>query len=383
MAKENLHDKRAAVLAEASAIYATAAEAGVAVTAEDEARFTALETEAKTIESALRADRDATEARSAADAARREVAPAIAAEAAVVSAPAVDEAAELRRIGRHGGEMTAELRDISKGSNFTGRTDFATQVAVAAGQVNPFLNPSVVTVFQKTDGSPIGFPRTTALGSAAAISEGGQFNESDGTNSTLTLTPAKYGVLVQVSEEVIADTGIDITSWISEAAGQSVGIAHGAVAAPAVAAAATVGKQGAAITPTYADLVDLVYSVAEQHRRAPKRGFLINDATLATVLKIVDDNNQPIFKPGVSGQPDTIFGYPVYSAALANAGDEALSILFGDLGKIVTVVAGGVDIRSSADFALNYGLVTYRVAVRGATGLLLPGAVKSFKGANV
>jgi HK97 family phage major capsid protein len=376
-----LHDKRAALLAQASEIYATAAEAGAPVSTEDEARFTALETEAKTIDAAIRAGKAADEARTAADAARTAVAPAL---AQAVSAPVdADEAAELRRIGRHGGELSYEMRDISKGSNFTGRTDFATTVAVAAGQVNPFLNPDVVTVFRKTDGSPIGFPRTTALGTASAISEGGQYTESDGTNSTLTLTPAKYGVLVQVSEEVISDTGIDISAWIAEAAGQSVGIAHGAVAAPAVAAAATVGKQGAAVTPAYADLIDLVYSVAEQHRRAPKRGFLLNDATLASVLKIVDDNAQPIFKAGVNGQPDTIFGYPVYSAALANNGDEALSVLFGDLGKIVTVVAGGVDIRSSADFALNYGLVTYRVGVRGATGLLLPSAVKSFKGANV
>lgn len=376
----NLHEKRAAVLADASAIYAAAAEAGTPVSAEDEARFTALETEAKNIDAAIRAGKQAEEARAAADAARTAVAPAL---AQAVVAPVADEAAELRRIGRDGGELTYEIRDISKGSNFTGRTDFATTVAVAAGQVNPFLNADVVTVFRKTDGSPIGFPRTTALGTASAIAEGGQYTESDGTNSTLTLTPAKYGVLVQVSEEVIADTGIDISAWIAEAAGQSVGIAHGAVAAPAVAAAATVGKQGAAVTPAYADLVDLVYSVAEQHRRAPKRGFLMNDATIASVLKIVDDNAQPIFKPGVNGQPDTIFGYPVYSAALANNGDEALSVLFGDLGKIVTVVAGGVDIRSSADFALNYGLVTYRVGVRGATGLLLPSAVKSFKGANV
>lgn len=376
----NLHEKRAKVLADASAIYASAAEAGTPVSAEDEARFTALETEAKQIDATIRAGKQADEARAAADHARTAVVPAL---TQAVVAPVADEAAELRRIGRDGGELNYEIRDISKGSNFTGRTDFATTVAVAAGQVNPFLNPDVVTVFRKTDGSPIGFPRTTALGTAAAISEAGQYTESDGTNSTLTLTPAKYGVLVQVSEEVINDTGIDISAWIAEAAGQSVGIAHGAVAAPAVAAAATVGKQGAAVTPAFVDIIDLVYSVREQHRRAPKRGFMMNDTALAAVLKIVDGQSRPIFEAGKNGQPDTILGYPVYSAALADNGDEALSIVFGDLGKIVTVVAGGVDIRSSADFALNYGLVTYRVGVRGATGLLLPSAVKSFKGANV
>ena len=87
--------------------------------------------------------------------------------------------------------------------------------------------------------------------------------------------------------------------------------------------------------------------------------------------------------PGDLNRPDTILGYAVYSGALADTGDEALSIVFGDLGAIKTVLVGGVDIASSADFAFNYGLITYRIQVRGVTGLIDAAAVKSFKGANV
>ena len=55
----NLHEKRAKVLADASAIYTAAAEAGTPVSAEDEARFTALETEAKQIDATIRAGKQA------------------------------------------------------------------------------------------------------------------------------------------------------------------------------------------------------------------------------------------------------------------------------------------------------------------------------------
>ena len=100
-------------------------------------------------------------------------------------------------------------------------------------------------------------------------------------------------------------------------------------------------------------------------------------------MALLDSQNRPIFIPGDMSRPDTLLGYPVYSGALVDNGDEALSWVFGDLGAIKTVVVGGVDIASSADFAFANGLITYRIQVRGVTGLIEASAVKSFKGANV
>ena len=57
--------------------------------------------------------------------------------------------------------------------------------------------------------------------------------------------------------------------------------------------------------------------------------------------------------------------------------------MFGDLSAIKTAIVGGVEIASSADYAFANGLVTFRVQVRGVSGLIDPSAVKSFKGANV
>ena len=109
----------------------------------------------------------------------------------------------------------------------------------------------------------------------------------------------------------------------------------------------------------------------------------MNDATIATCMKLLDSQNRPIFTPGDLGRPDTLLGFPVYSAALADCADEALSIVFGDLSAIKTAIVGGAEIASSADYAFANGLVTFRVQVRGVSGLIDPSAVKSFKGANV
>ena len=373
---KNLAEKRAALLTDASGIVAEHAEKGEALTVEAQNRFDALTAEAAVINSAISSEKIAVEARAAADVAR--------AEKAVAFAPATDAtrnlSAELRRIAREGGEV--ELRDITK-STFTQAVEQGDRFWITAGQVNPFVDPAVVTVIQAAKGNVLALPRTTALGSAAAVNEGSNIGESDGTNSSLSLTPVKYASLLQVGIETVQDEMFDVASWATEKLAAELAVAHGAVAAPAVAAAATVGKQGAAITPTYANLLDLIYSVKQQYRRAAKRGFLMNDTTLGAIMGLVDGASRPIFVPGDQTRPDTILGFPVYSAALADNGDEALSIAFGDLGAVYTVVAGAPAIEADRSYAFNAGLITFRGILRGATGLIDPNAVKTFKGANV
>ena len=373
---KNLAEKRAALLTDASGIVAEHAEKGEALTAEAQARFDALTAEAAVLNSAISSEKIAAEARAAADAARSEK--------AVAFAPAADAtrnlSAELRRIAREGGEV--ELRDITK-STFTQAVEQGDRFWLTAGQVNPFVDPSVVTVLQVAKGNVIALPRTTALGTAAAVNEGANIGESDGTNSSLSLTPVKYASLLQVGIETVQDEMFDVAAWATEKLAAELAVAHGAVAAPAVAAAATVGKQGAAIAPTYADLLALIYSVKQQYRRAAKRGFLMNDTTLGAIMGLVDGASRPIFVPGDQSRPDTILGFPVYSAALADNGDEALSAAFGDLSAVYTVIAGAPAIEADRSYAFNAGLITYRGILRGATGLIDPNAVKTFKGANV
>jgi HK97 family phage major capsid protein len=373
---KNLAEKRAALLTDASSIVAEHAEKGEALTAEAQARFDALTAEAAVLNSAISSEKIAAEARAAADAARSEK--------AVAFAPAADAkrdlSAELRRIAREGGEV--ELRDITK-ATFTQQVEQGDRFWVTAGQVNPFVDPAVVTVLQVAKGNVIALPRTTALGTAAAVNEGSNIGESDGTNSSLSLTPVKYASLLQVGIETVQDEMFDVAAWATEKLAAELAVAHGAVAGPAVAAAATVGKQGAAIAPTYADLLALIYSVKQQDRRAAKRGFLMNDTTLGAIMGLVDGASRPIFVPGDQSRPDTILGFPVYSAALADNGDEALSIAFGNLGAVYTAVAGAPAIEADRSYAFNAGLITYRGILRGATGLIDPNAVKTFKGANV
>ena len=379
---KKLAEKRANLLTEATSIVADLAEKGSALEGEAQARFESLTNEAGVIAEAIRSEKSAAEARSAADVVR--------AEFASVIAPATqkdaDEVEELRALGRNGGSRMFEYRDVTKATGLGNPVTIADRVNVVAAQFNPFLDPNIVTVVRTATGNNIQFPRVTALGTAGSVAEAGTITESDGTLSALSLTPVKWATIIQVSEELVEDAVFDLAGMIADKCGAEVAVAHGAFAGTAIAAAATLGVTGSGTTinPNYTDLAKLKASVNQVYRRAPKAGWLMNDTTLGVVTGLVDTTGQPIFRPGDANNPDRLLGAPIYSAALIDLTDNtAGSILFGDLGQIFTALVGGVRVDVSREFAWNTGLVSYKVEVRGASGLAQASAVKSFKSADV
>jgi HK97 family phage major capsid protein len=378
-----LHEKRANLLTEAQSIVTDLAEKGEALEGESQARFEKLTSEAATVAAAIRSEKEASEARSAADAVRAEYATAI--------APKVEKSEgsndELRALARNGGVQVFEYRDVSRSTGLGNPVTIADRVNVVAAQFNPFIDPAIVTVVRTSTGNNIQFPRVTALGTAGSVAEAGTIGESDGTLSALSLTPVKYATIIQVTEELAEDAAFDLGAMIADKCGAEVAVAHGAFAGTAVAAAASVGGTGSgtvSVNPTFTDLAKLKASVNQAYRRAPKAGWLMNDTTLGVVTGLVDTAGQPIFRPGDANAPDRLLGAPIYSAALIDLTDDtAGAILFGDLGQIYTVLVGGVRVEVSREFAWNLGLISYKVEVRGATGLAQASAVKSYKSANV
>jgi HK97 family phage major capsid protein len=380
---KKLAEKRANLLTQATSIVAEAAESGAALEGDKQTQFEALTAEAATIASVIRSEKDASEARSAADSAR--------AEFAQVIAPKAEKSEgsndELRALARSGGVQVFEYRDVSRSTGLGNPVSIADRVNVVAAQFNPFIDPAIVSVVRASTGNNIQFPRVTALGTAGSVAEAGTIGESDGTLSALSLTPVKYATIIQVTEELAEDAAFDLSAMIAEKCGAEVAVAHGAFAGTAVAAQAALGATGSgtvSINPTFTDLAKLKASVNQAYRRAPKAGWLMNDTTLGVVTGLVDTAGQPIFRPGDANTPDRLLGAPIYSAALIDLTDDtAGAILFGDLGQIYTVLVGGVRVEVSREFAWNLGLISYKVEVRGATGLSQASAVKSYKSANV
>lgn len=79
-------------------------------------------------------------------------------------------------------------------------------------------------------------------------------------------------------------------------------------------------------------LIDLVYSL--QSGYLPRAVFMMRRSTISALRKLKDNQNNFLWSPGLSGEPSTILGHPVYSAEdMPTIAPSSLPIIFGDFSQ--------------------------------------------------
>lgn len=313
----------------------------------------------------------------------------------------VSDADILRQIAkgeRRGFEFRpAEARDLTVGTAGAGGntvpTNFYASLVEHMREMSAVLMAGP-TILDTDGGEALQVPRTTGHGAAALVTEGAAIAESDPVFAQSTLNAYKYGQLLQLSTELVQDTGIDLLGYISRVSGENVGLALGAhlvtgtgTSQPqGVATGATVGVTGGTAVAgvfTADNLIDLFYSVIAPYRNRPSCAWMMRDASLATARKFKDTTNQYIWQPSlVAGTPETILGKPVYTDPnVAATAISARSVLFGDFSTYFVRRVRGVRFERSDEFAFANDLVSFRVLVR-ADGRLIDstGSMKCFVG---
>ena len=313
-----------------------------------------------------------------------------AAEAAASFAPQASAAANtdadiLRSIASgevRGYEFAREARTLVPSSNTVGQS-FYDQVFEIAQLVGPML--TVSEVFNTTSGENLVIPTVTATSSSGSVAAAGTISESNPTFSSITLGAEKYGALVQVAQELVTDAGFNITSYIAQQLGTSLGLQANSVLTTKLSAAAgsvVTGSTGVSGAASYENLIDLVYGIADGARVLPGLGFQMAKSGIAAARKLKDGAGNYIWtNSAVPGQPATLLGYPVYeNPNVAAVGTAAKSVLFGHLPSFKVRVAGGIRVDQSADFAFNTDTVTYRGLIRLDGGLTHATHIGYFKG---
>lgn len=250
------------------------------------------------------------------------------------------------------------------------------------------------TVLNTNSGESIQVPKTTSHSTAGIVTEGGSISASDPAFGQITLGAYKYGTLIQVSRELLDDTGVDLEGYLAMQAGRALGNAFGAHAVTGdgtakprgVVTDATLGVTGATgvVGAFNSDnLIDLFYSVIAPYRASGSTKWIMRDSSVATARKLKDTTGQYIWQPGLTADaPDTILGKQVLTDPnVAATALSAKSVLFGDFSQFFIRLAGGVRFERSDDYAFNTDLVTFRALMRADSALVdLTGAVKYFAG---
>lgn len=272
-------------------------------------------------------------------------------------------------------------------------TSFYDQLMQHLIEVSPILG--IARTLNTASGENLQIPKTTAHSSAAIVTEGAAIAASDPTFGQTTLGAFKYGVLVQVSRELVDDTGVDLEGYLSEETGRALGNAIGAHIATGTGTGqprgyvidATLGATsptGTVGVPSYDTLVDLLHSVISPYRSSSSVAWAMRDSTVGSIRKIKDTTGQPIWSDSMQqGAPPLLLGIPVVvDPNVAATGLSAKSIVFGDFSRYIVRIAGGVRFERSDDFAFSTDLVTYRALLRADGALVdLTGALKYAVGA--
>jgi HK97 family phage major capsid protein len=408
-----LRDRRANVWNQAKEIADKASEENRAFSPEEQGQWEALNGELDTLDKRIKGVLDQEQRAKDADAAFERLA-----------------AKPAERNGQAGTQQVTELRAFMRGDpgaprayeiRADGPVDFRTLSKLTTGaggnlvptsfynrlmahliEVSAILQAGA-TVLNTTSGETLQVPKTTGHSTALLTAEAGTISASDPAFSQASLGAYKYGVLIQVSRELIDDSGVDLEGYLAMQAGRALGNALGADLVTGSGSSKPTGilnnttlgvtgpsgvSGGLGATSATANaggdlLFDLFYSVIAPYRASSAAAWIVRDATMAVLRKIKDTTGQYIFQPSmVAGTPDTLVGKPIYTDPFIPAmATGAKSIIFGDISQYFVRLAGGVRFERSDEYAFNTDLVTFRALIRG-DGILVDqtGAVKHYSG---
>jgi len=300
--------------------------------------------------------------------------------------------------------VPTSYRDLSKltdaAGKFTVPTSFYNQLVEHMIEVSGILQAGP-TILNTASGEVLQIPKTlTHTTNPAIVLEAGALLEADPTFGQTSLGAFKYGRLIQVTRELLTDTGVDLEGYLSRSIGRALGNAFGedmivgagtteprgvaldagaGVTGP-VGTTTTFGSQGT-VGMGFDLLISLYHSVISPYRSSASCAFIMNDTTASLVRRIKTTEGLYVWQPAVTvGAPDTILGKPVFiDPFVASPAASAESIFFGDWSAYFVRYAGGIRFERSDDFAFGNDLVSFRAILRADAALVdLTGAIKSF-----
>ena len=303
----------------------------------------------------------------------------------------------VKRLGSQ--NRIAELRALSTLTTGAGGnlapTDFYDTLIAHLIEVSGVMQAGP-TVLNTTGGETLQIPKTTSHSLAASAAQAGIIGSSDPAFGLATLSAFKYGILLQVARELIDDSGVDLMGYLAMQGGRAIGNKFGADLVTGAGStqptgfmtSATVGVTGTTTgtsgAPTYANLVDLEYSVIAPYRQSKSCYWIAADKTIGGFRKIVDANSRPIWEPSmVLGSPDLLLGKPIVADPFMPAVVTSNKpVAFGDFSQFFVRLVGGVRFERSDDYLFNQDLVAFRCMLRG-DGVLVDqtGAIKQYLGA--
>lgn len=196
---------------------------------------------------------------------------------------------------------------------------------------------------------------------------------------------------VIVPVELLQDSSINIASYLGQKLGERIGrkqntdftAGAGTTLPFGVQVSSSLGKTAAATNAiTLDEAIDLYHSVDIAYRNAPGAGWMMHDTVAAYIRKLKDSNNQYLWQMSVqAGQPDLLFGRPVY---INNDQDSSFAtnkrlLLYGDFSAYLIRDAGDVVFARADELRILNHQVVFLAFQRSDGALPNTSAVKHLR----
>ena len=219
---------------------------------------------------------------------------------------------------------------------------------------------------------------------AAWIEEGGTLTFGDATFDQIYLDAHKLHVAIKVTEELLYDSAFNLENYIVNMFGKALANAEedaflngdGTGKPTGIFAATGGGNVQNSLTAALKsdDLLDFVYGLKRPYRK--NASFIMNDATLASIRKLKDNNGAYIWQPSYqAGEPDRVLGYAVNTSAYAPKN----AISFGDYSYYNIGDRGTRSFAELRELFAGNGMVGFVAKERVDGKLVLPEAVQILK----
>jgi HK97 family phage major capsid protein len=213
------------------------------------------------------------------------------------------------------------------------------------------------------------------------IDETGQYPLTNPTVGNKQLKAHKVGGIIQISEEMLQDSFVDIEEYLSkkiaialrkaEDLALTLGDGNGKPTgyATGLAAGITLASKDSI---TADEVIDTFYSLSVPYRA--NATWRMNDQVEKVIRKLKDNQGRYIFDPAMSaGERDSLLGKPIVEdynlPALGNVSKNV--IVVGDFSYYTIADRGQMYIQKLVERYADYGLIGYRVYKREDAGRVL------------
>lgn len=232
----------------------------------------------------------------------------------------------------------------------------------------------------------------TLTNSAAAVikAESTAYDQKEPTIGEVEFTPWKYTRLSKATEELLADSRLDVFGQILAPDGANAftlaenaafATGNGSAAPQGITVGASVGVTAAATNAiTAEEVIDLYHSLATQYRG--RAVWVMNDATLKVIRKFRESGSTTgafLWQPALAnGEPSTLLGRPVYTLSdMPTIATGVKPIVFGDLSYYWIADFGGLQFQRLNELYAATGEVGFRWFKRFDANVMLSAAIKS------